>query len=1068
MIRTLPVFSFPAFAALILAGVSPFVRIALNIPSRCRRTAQADQRASALSSSLVGAVILACLVLAGSANRAGAAEYRGFWIDGWGAGFLNQSQVNTLLGVPGTAATGQIRDANCNAVFIQVRRNCDACYPSSMGEPYMSGLSPANFNALQAVIDAAHDTTGGKKRVEVHCWMVTFRTSGGTVYAQHDDTATGSLTTLDNYWLSRDNTGAEVADKAFDPGHPLVLQYTANVALDLVNNFDIDGIHYDYIRFTANNQGYNPTSVARYNARYGLTGQPSASNAQFQQWRRDQVSAVVRQVYAKIQQSKPWVKQSGSFVTWNPSPAASTRAGFQGTRPYYDVYCDWDSWLQEGIVDMAVPMTYYDWASLPSDYTKWMNFEKDRHGNRHMIIGPGIYLNSLANAIYVIQLTRDASPSGNHAQGFSGYSYRVPYVNGTWAGFSPSLVSQVTAAWADTPDMPWKSAPTKGHLMGTVTLANSGAWADGATVSLAGPVNRSLYADGTGFYAFIDLPPGSYALTVSRLGYFDAHATVNVAVGAVTGNMYQQDVILSPTTSATIITQPQDLFVSQGDPATFTVTANGTAPLYYQWRFSGTNVAGATNTSYTRANVQLTDAGLYSVIVSNAFRTTTSSNALLTVIVSPVITVPPLSQGVPPDQAATFTVAAAGTPPLTYQWRFNNAALSGRTAATLTIPFARTTNVGAYSVLVSNAYGVALSPDAQLTLLPAASGDDTFGQGQIPGSAANVIAVAAGAWHNLALGADGTVAAWGDESRGQCEVPPALTDAVAIAAGGYHSLALRANGAVIAWGANDYGQVNTPTNLGKVLAIAAGTWHSVALRANGTVAVWGDNNFRQRNVPAGLSNVVAIAAGGNHSLALMADGTVVAWGENTDAEGNLAGQSDVPAGMTAVKAIAAGEYHSLAVKSDGTLAAWGVNSQGQCGPLPALTNVVAVAGGGAHSLALGADGTVTAWGANWNGQCEISSVFCPASALAAGGYHTVVLPEGTLPSPRLMSPTRQANRFSALVQTLSRRRYVLEWKNSPAATDWTALSTNAGNGALRLLTDPAASGVQRYYRMRQY
>ena len=101
--------------------------------------------------------------------------------------------------------------------------------------------------------------------------------------------------------------------------------------------------------------------------------------------------------------------------------------------------------------------------------------------------------------------------------------------------------------------------------------------------------------------------------------------------------------------------------------------------------------------------------------------------------------------------------------------------------------------------------------------------------------------------------------------------------------------------------------------------------------------------------------MVAIAAGGNHSLALMADGTVVAWGENTDAEGNLAGQSDVPAGMTAVKAIAAGEYHSLAVKSDGTLAAWGVNSQGQCGPLPALTNVVAVAGGGAHSLALGAD-----------------------------------------------------------------------------------------------------------------
>jgi len=149
---------------------------------------------------------------------------------------------------------------------------------------------------------------------------------------------------------------------------------------------------------------------------------------------------VVRQVYARIQKSKPGVKQSGAFVTWNPSPTNSTRAGFQGTRPYYDVYSDWDSWMQEGIVDMAVPMTYYDWGgTYQADYTRWMNFEKDRHGNRQMIIGPGIYLNSLTNAIREFLMTRDPSPAGNHAHGFSGYSYRVPYLNGTWSGFSPSL-----------------------------------------------------------------------------------------------------------------------------------------------------------------------------------------------------------------------------------------------------------------------------------------------------------------------------------------------------------------------------------------------------------------------------------------------------------------------------------------------------------------------------------------------------------------------------------------------------------------------------------------------------
>ena len=846
--------------------------------------------------------MLAALALCRCASTAGAAEYRAFWVDTWGAGIMSQSQVDALLGVPGTTNKGQIRDANCNAVFVEVRRNCDACYPSSMGEPYMSGLSPTNFNALQAAINAAHDTTGGKKRIEVHCWMVTFRTSGGTVYQQHTNTPTGSLTSFDNYWPSRDATGAEVSDEAFDPGHPLVLQYTVGVAMDLVNNFDIDGVHYDYVRFTANDQGYNPASIARYNARYGLSGQPSASNEQFKQWRRDQVSAVVRQVYARIQKSKPWVKQSGAFVTWNPSPTTSTRAGFQATRPYYDVYSDWDSWMQEGIVDLAVPMTYYNWASLPTDYTKWMNFEKDRHGNRQMIIGPGIYLNSLTNAISELLMTRDASPAGNHAQGFSGYSYRVPYLNGTWAGFSPSLVSKVTPTWDDIPDMPWKTAPTNGHMMGTVTLASSGAWADGATVSISGPVNRSMLADGTGFYAFIDLPPGGYSVTVSNKGYVTASATVNVAIGAVTGNMYEQN----------------------------------------------------------------------------------------------------------------FALALPPPPP-----------------------------IGIF-------------------------GDNTFGQCNAPESVTNAVAVAAGAWHTLALRRDGTVLAWGNSASGQCDVPTSLKDAVAIAAGGYHSLAIRAGGAPVVWGSDDYGQTDLPANLGSVIGVAAGTWHSVALRANGAVAVWGDNSFGQTNLPAGLTTVTAVAAGGNHTLALKADGTVVAWGENTDAEGNWAGQSVVPRDLTNVVAIAAGEYHSLAVKADGTVVAWGDDSQGQTSPPLDLTNVVALAGGGAHSVALKADGSLIAWGADGSSQCDIPSGLPPAVGVAAGSGHTVALMEKTIPVPLLMSPARKGSQFSTLAQTLNRRAYALECKDSLAATNWLCASTNAGNGALRILTDQTATETQRFYRLRQW
>ncbi|HQL79366.1 MAG TPA: immunoglobulin domain-containing protein, partial [Verrucomicrobiota bacterium] len=674
------------------------------------------------------AMLAALLFVLDSACLAATPEYRAFWVDAWGSGFLSQSQVDTLLGVPGNASSkGAIRNANCNMVIVQARRRFDVCYPSGVGEPYMSGLSPAGFNALAAMIKAAHDTTGGKKRVEVHCWSVAFKTGNGTVYSQHSGTPTGSLTTFDNYWPTRvsSTTGAENGDGAFDPGHPKCLEYLVNAHMDLVNfqttagpdgtDGSIDGIHYDYIRFEADTEGFNPTSVARYNARYGLTGDPASSSEQFKQWRRDQVSAFMRQMYARIQKTKPSVKQSCAGVTWNPSPATSSRASFQATRPYYQVYSDWDSWQQEGIVDMNVPMTYYNWASLPTDYTKWMNFERDRRFNRHMIVGPGIYLNSLANATYELQMTRNASPAGNYADGFCGYCYKTPYSGGSWSGFSPSLVSSVTPTWADVPDMPWKSAPTKGHMMGTVTLASTGAWADGATVSITGPTNRTMFTDGTGFYAFIDLPVGTYNVTAS-LGGLSASGTATVAIGAVTGNMYQVDLVLGANTPPAITTQPLSQSVNQGANATFTVGASGTTPLSFQWRLNGTPISGATASSYTRASVQPSDAGTYSVVVTNAYGTATSSGALLTVIVPPTITTEPLSQTVTQGTSATFTVAASGTTPFTYQWRFNGDNLSGATASSYTRANVQLSDAGSYSVVVANSAGSATSANAVLTV----------------------------------------------------------------------------------------------------------------------------------------------------------------------------------------------------------------------------------------------------------------------------------------------------------------------------------------------------------------
>jgi hypothetical protein len=348
-----------------------------------------------------------------------------------------------------------------------------------------------------------------------------------------------------------------------------------------------------------------------------------------------------------------------------------------------------------------------------------------------------------------------------------------------------------------------------------------------------------------------------------------------------------------------------------------------------------------------------------------------------------------------------------------------------------------------------------------------AFGDNTFGQSVVSERATNTIAIAAGAWHSLALRADGQVLAWGDDWDGQCDIPPMPEGALAIAAGGYHSLAIRADGTVAAWGGSNPGVTNVPAGLADVIAVAAGTWHSLALRNDGTVVAWGDNSWGQVAVPAGLSDVAAVAAGGNHGLALQTNGLVVAWGENTDAQGNFVGQSVVPPGLTNVVAIAAGEYHSLAVKADRTVVAWGDNSQDQCSLPAGLSNIVAVAAGGAHSVALGPDGTLVAWGANWNGQCAIPPAGTKAVAVAAGMYHTLVLLDDGTFAPRVINPAWQNNQASMLVQTYQSRNYVLECRDTLAAAAWTALSTNNGNGALKRLTDPGAGASQRFYRVRQ-
>ena len=447
-----------------------------------------------------------------------------------------------------------------------------------------------------------------------------------------------------------------------------------------------------------------------------------------------------------------------------------------------------------------------------------------------------------------------------------------------------------------------------------------------------------------------------------------------------------------------------------------------------------------------------------------------------------------------------------------------------------------------------------------------------------------VVAIEAGNYQSLALCLDGTVAAWGWNGYGQLGdntttnrlVPVAVNaeagvsalcgkTVVAIAAGAYHSLALCSDGTVAAWGDNDSGQLgdNTTTNrlapvavntalgtsalYGKtVVAIAAGFHHSLAVCLDGTVAAWGADNLGQLGnnytggalclAPAAVSTgagisalygktVVTLAAGYAHSLALCSDGTVAAWGFNGN--GQLGSSAPISQGVPVavntasgvsalygktVTAIAAGWWHSLALCSDGTVAAWGYNVEGELGDnaasgyrslVPVAVNtgaglsalygktVVSIAAGYEHSLALCSEGTVAAWGYNNAGQLGDNTTanrFVPVAVnmtplaanqrlthVASGSYayHTLAL-VGAPPASETTPLTG--------AQTLTNGSFQFTFTNTPGAffgvlattnpalplTNWSVLDgiTEVSPGQFQFTDPEATNSPQRFYRVR--
>jgi len=167
-----------------------------------------------------------------------------------------------------------------------------------------------------------------------------------------------------------------------------------------------------------------------------------------------------------------------------------------------------------------------------------------------------------------------------------------------------------------------------------------------------------------------------------------------------------------------ITAQPASQTIAPGNPATFTVGVSGTAPFSYQWLFNGTNISGATNNPLVLTGVQLTNAGNYSVVITNLYGSTNSASAVLTVTnTPPTISGAPQNQSVLAGQTATFSVTATGTLPLSFQWLFNGTNLAGATANPLVLAGVQPANAGNYSVVITNIAGSVTSSVAALTIL---------------------------------------------------------------------------------------------------------------------------------------------------------------------------------------------------------------------------------------------------------------------------------------------------------------------------------------------------------------
>lgn len=510
-------------------------------------------------------------------------EVRAIWVDAFHDGAKTPDQIDKLI--------KDCLTANINTLIVQVRRRGDAYYNQSIEPRTEDPKLPQGFDALQYLIDKAH-----ANHMEIHAWLNTLVAWNSSVppknpdhvWNQHGPKASARANWI-AYYRTYDKTHASWSEKVYssyflDPGNPDALDYTVDVYLNVVKHYDVDGIHLDYSRYDGMGWGYNPTSVARFNAQYGTTGLPAPDDPRWLQWRREQTANLVRKIYLKAIAIKPGLKVSSAVITWGDGPVVES--DWEKSRNYNDVAQDWLSWLREGIIDMVIPMNYFnEWNPIQQGwFNRWIEWEKDHQYGRQIVIGPGIFSQYIEQSLDQIRRAQAPSALGNHTTGVALYAYawdnlysnddfrqpasakilpRQPHVympeTNEWlfpllaspgSYLDPVLHQQIVtesvfSSPVPVPDMPWKSHPFDGYLMGTVS-GFGGKTYDHLLITVesanfgGSKISRQTFTDGSGWFGLSELPPGEYFL---RINHPDFAGQRPIFVGIQPGKVTEADVV---------------------------------------------------------------------------------------------------------------------------------------------------------------------------------------------------------------------------------------------------------------------------------------------------------------------------------------------------------------------------------------------------------------------------------------------------------------------------------------------------------------------------------------------